>query len=126
MEEAKLVLSRAQHIPNLRGGASILFYVNMLRTPHGVMAFISDEDLVGRAFVDDANQRILIVSEQVYGGNLVSEEDARQILEKADILVLTGERIVSIAIQMGFAHPDSVLRIKGVPHVHVYKLSGYF
>ena len=103
-----------------------MFYVNVVQTPHGVMAFIADEELVGRAFVDQEEQRILIVSESLYAKDLVEEEDVRKIMERADVLVLTGERTISIALELGFAHPDSILRVKGVPHVHVYKLSGPF
>jgi hypothetical protein len=96
----------------------------IFNTPHGKMALITDEELVGRSRFDQESGMILMVPEHLYSkGRLVSENEAEQIMKAASILVLTGERSVSLAVKLGLAHPDSVVKIKGIPHVYVYKIS---
>ncbi len=104
----------------LLGGA--MFHASIRQTPYGIIAYIADEDLVGRAFVDEERQVYVIVSEKNYGGALIGEKEAEQVLAQADYLVLTGERIVNLAVKAGIVHPDSILYVKGIPHAHVIKM----
>jgi len=97
-----------------------LLVVAVYETPHGRMVLVADEELVGRSFYDQEESLILMVPESLYSGRLASEEEAAKWMDKADIIVATGERAVGIAVRRGYAHPDSVVRIRGVPHVQVY------
>ena len=99
-----------------------LLVAAVYETPHGRMLLLADEDLVGRSFYDQDEGLILMIPEKLYSGRLVSESEAREEMRKADIIVATGRTAVSIAVREGFAHPDSVIEIRGVPHVQVYKI----
>ena len=99
-----------------------MLMVAVYRTPHGIMALISDEDLVGRSFFDQEKGLALLLPESIYGGKPASEEEALEAMKAASIIVVTGERAVDLAVRSGFLHPDSVVRIHGVPHAQVYKI----
>ncbi len=96
--------------------------VSVYDTPHGSMALIVDEELVGRSFFDQEKGLALFMPEMLYSGKLMSEDEAARVMKSSHILVLAGKRAVSLAIRLGLAHPDSVVEIHGVPHVHVYKI----
>lgn len=85
------------------------------------MVAIADEEVIDRAVIDDESGVRIIVSRDFYGDKLVDDREVLHLMEEADVLVLTGSRIISKAIELGFVHPDSVLEIKGVKHVQVFK-----
>jgi len=98
-----------------------LYYARVLETEHGLMAIIADEEVMGRAVIDEERGVRIIVSREFYGDRLVEEGEALRLLEEASILILTGDRIIRRAVQLGLVHPESILEIKGLKHVHVYK-----
>jgi hypothetical protein len=91
-------------------------------TPHGKMALITDEELVGKSRFDQDEGLILMLPENLYRGRLVTEEEAKEIMLQTSIIVVTGERSVRLAVELGLVHPDSIARIEGVPHAYVYKI----
>jgi hypothetical protein len=99
-----------------------LFIVSINQSPHGLMAFITDEELVGKAFYDEESGLSLILPEHIYGGKLVDSNTAKTIMRKVDIHVLTGKAIIELAVSIGLVNPRAVLEVKGIPHAHVYKI----
>lgn len=73
-----------------------------------------DEDLIGKTF-REGNLK-LEVKESFYGGRLVPIEDALKAIERATIVNLVGNTIISKAIEAGLIHPDGVIKIQGVAH----------
>ncbi|BAA79043.2 conserved hypothetical protein [Aeropyrum pernix K1] len=101
-----------------------MFYIRRVETPEGlVMVLVTDEDVMERAVYDEERGVRIIVSRSFYGGSLGTEADAIKTIEKADIIVLTGEKSVSIGVRMGLVNPDSVLEVKGIKQVQVFKFS---
>ncbi|WP_062662062.1 DUF424 domain-containing protein [Aeropyrum camini] len=101
-----------------------MFYLRRIETPEGlVMALVTDEDVMDRAVYDEERGVRIIVSRGFYGGGLATEADAIKAIKEADIVVLTGERSVSIGVRMGLVNPDSVLEVKGIKQVQVFKFS---
>ncbi len=100
-----------------------MLVIAVYSTPHGRMVLVTDEDLVGRSFVDQEDGYILMVPESIYSGKLVEEDEAALEISRADIIVATGEKAVGLVVGLGLASPESVISIRGVPHVQVYKLS---
>ncbi len=87
----------------------------------GLMAAIADEEVLGKVAIDRSRNIVIMVSESFYKGRLVQEDEAVDLMARADVLVLAGDRIIGKAIEMGLVNPDSVLRIGGLSHVQVYK-----
>ena len=104
-----------------RGGRGLLYYARVMNANGLMMAAIADEEVYGKAVIDDDTGVAVIVSEEFYGGNVIEEDEAARLLEAADILVLAGRRIISKAVKMGLVNPDSIMEVKGIQHVQVYK-----
>lgn len=103
-------------------GVSERFYARVMRIPGiGVMASIADIDAVGRVEEDEDRGIVVSVPREFYGDRLISLDEARRLLESAEVLVLAGSRIINIAIELGLVNPDSVLEVNGLMHVQVYK-----
>ncbi len=99
----------------------VLYYARIMNANGFTMVAIADEEVYGKAAIDDDSGVAIIVSEEFYGGSVIEEDEAIRLLDVADILVLAGRRIISKAIELGFVNPESVLEIKGIQHVQVYK-----
>lgn len=74
-----------------------------------------DENLLGRTFRE--GDLVLEVSEEFFGGDLLELDEALHIAETSENVMAVGEVIVSKLVEVGLAHPESVLRIAGVPYV---------
>ncbi len=99
-----------------------LYYARVIETGEGLLlAAIADEDVIDRAVIDEESGLRIVVSREFYGERVIGENEMLELLERADILVLAGDRVVAKAIEMGLVHPDSVLEVKGVKHVQVFK-----
>ncbi len=99
----------------------LLYYARVMNANGFTMVAIADEEVYGKAAIDDDTGVSIIVSEEFYGNNVIEEDEAIRLLEAADILVLAGKRIITKAVELGFVNPDSIMEIKGIQHVQVYK-----
>ena len=72
-----------------------------------------DEELLNQAF-KDGNLKIEI-SNQFFGGELISLDVAVGVLKQASSFNIVGERIIEKAIDCEILHKDSVRLINGVP-----------
>jgi len=100
-----------------------MYYVRTIKIEGGLMVSIADEEVLGKAAVDEETGVRIIVSREFYGGDLVGEDKVEELMRRATVLVLAGKRIIRKAIEMGLVNPDSVLEIKGIQHVQVFKFS---
>ena len=78
------------------------------------IVYACDHNLLGKK-VREGNM-VLEVSIEMYGETTVSEEELLEILNQASSFTLVGERVVSLAIRHKLIHPDSVLKIAGIPY----------
>ena len=96
------------------------FWVKRIETPEGILVNVCDEELLGREFRE--GEIVLRVSPSFYGGRIVEENEARELLHEGDIISLVGERVISMAVEEGLATWKAVKRVKGVPFLNIYKL----
>ncbi|MEB3773891.1 MAG: DUF424 family protein [Desulfurococcales archaeon] len=99
-----------------------LYYFKVTEIPGvGLMVAIADADVMGVHVVDEERNIQIIVDKGFYGDTLAGEDRVRSMMMNADVIVLAGDRVISMAIDMGLVNPDSILEVKGVKHVQVYK-----
>lgn len=104
------------------GGVAGKYYVRLIEVPGpGLMAAIVDAEELGRVEEDPSTGVRIEASPGFYKGELVAEDVVKRVMVEADILVLTGARVIGIAVEMGFVNPDSVMDVNGLKHVQVYK-----
>lgn len=94
--------------------------MNIKRVRDDIIVAISDEDLIGKCFVD--GKKKLEIKPDFYGNELVSIEKGINELKQATIGNLVGKYIITYAIRAGFVHKDSVIWIAGVPHAQIITL----
>lgn len=73
-----------------------------------------DTDLLGRKLSEGKLR--LDVSQDFYDGFEATEEELEAHLRTCTIANLVGERVVTLAIRLGFVAQENVIRIEGVPH----------
>ncbi len=100
-----------------------LYYARVIETDHGLMAVIADEEVMGKAAIDEERGVRIIISREFYGERVIEESEALELLERASILVLAGDRIIGRAVELGLVHPDSVLEVGGLRLVQVFKFT---
>jgi len=97
-----------------------MIYIKVYRVQGEVLLAACDEELLGKTFREGEIK--LEVKERFYRGELVEEDMLEGLLEEATIANLTGERCVSKAIELGYVHPERVLRVQGVPHAQMARM----
>ncbi|MCX8195537.1 MAG: DUF424 family protein [Acidilobaceae archaeon] len=99
------------------------FHARLTQLPDGsLMASIVDEELLGKVFRDERGVTI-DVRRSFYEGGLLEEEEARELMREASVLILVGPRAVKIAIDMELVSPEAVLWVKGVAYAQVFKVT---
>ncbi len=111
----------------MTGRAYRVVIVELPREYGGLMAYIADEEVLGRREEDRARGIRIIVPEALGRGARVGEERLESIMMNSDVWVLLiyGARAVEKAISLGLADPESVLDVGGLRHVIVYKFGGF-
>jgi hypothetical protein len=79
-----------------------------------------DENLIGKKFEEGRFQ--INVKKDFYDGERITPKVLKKFLEDATIANLVGEKTVNCAIESGLVDPDSVLKIKGVPHAQMVRM----
>ena len=80
-----------------------------------------DEALLGKTFEEGELQ--LEVHEAFYDDLRVDEEDLVSQLNNFTIANLVGENTIKCAIDAGLVNEDNIIRIQGIPHVQIYKMT---
>ncbi len=105
--------------PEETASSGYKYSVRVVPAGNDLIVTVCDEELLGMVFRE--GDKVLDISNDFYGGELVDENEVVTVIREASILTLVGERAVNIAIREGLIHPESVLRIKGVPYAMFFK-----
>ncbi len=94
----------------------------MHRRQGHICAAACDEELLGETLEDEPYH--IAIKEDFFKGDLVDDEDkaTSALFQRSSSLNLFGERAVALGILAGCIDPDSVVRIKGVPHAQMFEV----
>ncbi len=81
---------------------------------------VCDEEHLGKTFED--GKIFFKASKSFYKGEIVSVEELEKLLEEFDNINLFGKNCVKIALEKNLASEKNVLRIKGIPHLQIFKI----
>ncbi|WP_340820722.1 DUF424 family protein [Methanolobus sp. WCC4] len=95
-------------------------YLKIHKSGDNVIIALCDRELIGRT-LKEGNITVTI-SEDFYKGEIVSEEDAIDIISKASNVNIFGEKAVSCAIKCGAVNKDNVKLINEVAHAQVFRI----
>ncbi|HPC27541.1 MAG TPA: DUF424 family protein [Candidatus Methanomethylicus sp.] len=79
-----------------------------------LMVAACDCGLIGKRLKE--GKLALDVSEEFYGGDLMTREGAADVLRTATIANMVGAEAVKCGIEAGIVHEEGIMTIGGVPH----------
>ena len=79
-----------------------------------------DVEVLGKTFED--GKIFFHVKESFYFGEKISSEKLSELLDEFDNVNLIGENAVKVALEKNLAEEGSVLKIKGVPHLQIFRI----
>jgi uncharacterized protein len=79
-----------------------------------------DEKLLGKKFEEGKFQ--IDVKKEFYEGERVTSDVFKKILGGATIANLVGSETIKAAVEIGLVDPDSIIKIKGVPHAQMVRM----
>ncbi|MDT7859049.1 MAG: DUF424 family protein [Candidatus Aenigmarchaeota archaeon] len=97
------------------------FWSRLIKTRFETLVAICDEELIGKEIKIEKNFSTS-VSERFYKEKLIDEKEALDLMEKATIGNLLGERIIKLAIEKNIISPEGVILIGGIPHAQFVKI----
>lgn len=97
------------------------FWCKVNKTKTDFIVAICDKELLGKKIKVDKDFSIHI-AEIFYKERLISDVEAKELMSKATILNLFGEKIVKLAVEIGIISLDNVIYFDGVPHAQYIKI----
>lgn len=86
----------------------------------GDVVAVCDRELLNTTISHDT--MTVTISEAFYGSKPATEAEVRAVLKNAGNANLMGERVVSMAIEMGLCTRAGCVMIGKVPHAQIYQL----
>lgn len=83
------------------------------------IAAICDEEILGKVFREKGV--ILDVSPHFYGGEKVDMDRVLEAIRNADIVVITGRRIVEKLAELGVVHREFALEVENQLHIQIVR-----
>lgn len=97
-----------------------MFWCKIFPTKHDIVLAICDENLIDSEI--KMNEHKVKISKNFYGGKLIEEDIAVNLMGKATIGNLIGKKIIEIAEKNGFITKENVILINGTPHAQFVKI----
>lgn len=94
-------------------------YVNLKKVGRNAILAVCDSEILGKTLRE--GKIVFHVKEEFYNGGLVTLEEALDMVANSTIVNMVGKNCVEKAISKGYVHPQSVLKIEGVPHAQIVK-----
>ncbi len=98
------------------------FRMKVYRVQGELLVAVCDSEIVGRTFRDEERGLKLEIKESFYGKEEVDADNVREMLKKATIANISGERAVRLAVEEGIVDENRVLVIGECPHAQMVVL----
>mgnify|MGYP000085343159 CR=1 FL=1 len=90
-------------------------YVKIWRLKgHEVLVAVCDPEVLGKDFYEGRLK--LQVNKEFYEGELLSLDEAVNVIKEATVGNFVGEKAVKCAIEAGLIHSEAIIKIAGIPH----------
>ena len=96
------------------------FAIKIYNQQGEILVAACDEGILGKKFEEGELQ--IEVHTQFYDGFRVDKEGLLNQLGRSTIANLVGKKVVKCALEAGLVSKDCIIRIKGIPHVQIFKM----
>ena len=97
-----------------------MFWCKIFPTRHSIVLAICDENLIDSEIKMKGHK--VKISKNFYGGNLIEEDLAIKLMERATIGNLIGKKIIAVAEKNGFITKENIILINDTPHAQFVKI----
>ncbi len=97
-------------------------YLKIHENPTGRIVAVCDKELIGQVLEDENRYLDLDRFRGFYVGEISNEEGIRKALGEFHSANIVGKKAVGIAVELGIASGNQVLRINDIPYVQIYKV----
>jgi hypothetical protein len=98
---------------------SLLFYMKIYKIENKTMVVICDEEILGKVFKE--GDVVLNISPTFYGGEKVDVDKIIEMVNIADIVVLSGKRIINELAKRGLTIEEYALKVEDQLHIQIIK-----
>ena len=95
-------------------------YAKVHPVQHSLILACCEKELIRKTLEDE--HLFFEIKANFYKGELVDEARLAELLAEADSINLLGEKPVRVALGKGFIKETDVIKVKGIPHVNIFKL----
>lgn len=97
------------------------FWCKIVKTKTEILIAVCDKELLGKKIkIDD--DFFIKIKEEFYKERMIDEREAIDLMKKATIGNIFGERIVKLAEKIGLVSKENVIFFDGVPHAQFIKI----
>jgi hypothetical protein len=90
-----------------------MFWCKIHSEKENLIVAICDEKLLGKKI---GKKPRVTVEKEFYGGELIDDKKAVEMMEKANICNLLGKEIIKIALEKKFIMKENIILIGEIPH----------
>jgi len=96
-----------------------MFYYKIHKSCGKTLLAVCDSGLLGKKF--EEGKLALNVSREFYDGQKIGN-DVLDFFPKADIINITGSKIVSLALKGKWISKEGIIKIRRIPHAQIFSL----
>jgi len=90
-----------------------MFWCKIHSVKEQFIVAICDKELLGKKI---GKKMKITVSEAFYGGDLIDDKKALEVMKRSSICNIIGEKIIKIAIEKKFITKENIMFIGDIPH----------
>ena len=96
------------------------FFARVTSYQKNTMLNICDAEFIGKTISE--GELNMNISKGYYGDKSVDQEEAKTLLQKASIINMVGNEIISMSVSLGIGSKNGIKLISGVPFLIVFKM----
>ena len=96
------------------------FFARVTTYQNNTMLNICDSEFIGKTISE--GELNMNITKSYYGDKPVDKEEAKTLLQKASIINMVGNEIISMSVDLGIGSKNGIKLISGVPFLIVFQM----
>ncbi len=96
------------------------FFARMTNYQNNTMLNICDAEFIGKTITE--GELNMNITKNYYGDKPIDQEEAKILLQKASIINMVGNEIISMSVDLGIGSKNGIKLISGVPFLIVFQM----
>ena len=96
------------------------FYIKVHENNERMLVSVCDTILIGKTL--DEKGVYIEVSERFFKGDVKSEKECEEVLDRADSISFLGKESVDFCLKLSLISKESIIKVQGMPYALVFSL----